>query len=209
MFELVRMRDAVGIAPEFLDAEKGAVQDEINKKYANRVLDGVGLVVGLYNIERISNGIIHPGDGASHVTVEFLLIVFKPHIGEVLCGSITSSDGDGLYVSLGFFDDVQIPPSCLPSPSRFDEEEKCWVWEWNGNDMWLDHGQEIQFRVFSIEYGPRDLLSHRKPPPLAGASESSSAAPSTEVAAPAHVQPPMMITGYINEPGLGLVCWWR
>ena len=53
--------------------------------------------------------------------------------------------------------------------------------------MWLDIGQEIQFRVFAVEYGARD--AHSKPPTrwntdqLVAADEKPSAS-----------QPPMTIT---------------
>lgn len=202
MFELVELKDALRIAPQRFEDEEGAVRDEINKKYANKVLYGIGLVLGLYDLLSVSDGVIHPGDGGSHVKVSFRLVVFKPFVGEVLSGSITNSDSDGIWVSMSFFEDVHIPPSCLPSPSQFDESEKCWRWVWNDNDMWLDIGQEIQFRVFAVEYGARD--AHSKPPTrlntdqLVAADEKPSAS-----------QPPMTITGYINEPGLGLLCWWR
>ena len=37
MFELVELKDALRIAPQRFEDEEGAVRDEINKKYANKV----------------------------------------------------------------------------------------------------------------------------------------------------------------------------
>lgn len=55
-------------------------------------------------------------------------------------------------MSLGFFDDILIPPSALQHPSRFDETEQAWVWEYdtgdgNKHDLFMDAGESIRFRV--------------------------------------------------------------
>lgn len=49
-------------------------------------------------------------------------------------------------VSLGFFDDIIIPPNALQHPSRFDEQEQAWVWEYSTgdgdkHDLFMDPGQ--------------------------------------------------------------------
>lgn len=54
-------------------------------------------------------------------------------------------------VSLGFFDDIIIPPTALQHPSRFDETEQAWVWEYETgegkHDLFMDAGETIRFRV--------------------------------------------------------------
>ena len=68
---------------------------------------------------------------------------------------ITSSTiQTGVAVTLGFFDDIVIPPEALQHPSRFDENEQVWVWEYpteegDHHDMYMDIGEEIRFRVTS------------------------------------------------------------
>jgi hypothetical protein len=51
-----------------------------------------------------------------------------------------------LPVTLGFFDDIIIPPNALQHPSRFDETEQAWVWEYNTvdgdkHDLFMDPGR--------------------------------------------------------------------
>lgn len=77
-------------------------------------------------------------------------------------------------VSLGFFDDILIPPSALQHPSRFDETEQAWVWEYDTgdgskHDLFMDAGESIRFRVTAETFNetcPKDPLT-------AGTSESS------------------------------------
>ena len=37
-------------------------------------------------------------------------------------------------VTLGFFEDIIIPPHKLQHPSRFDQTERVWVWEYDTGD---------------------------------------------------------------------------
>lgn len=55
-------------------------------------------------------------------------------------------------VTLGFFDDILIPPTALQHPSRFEEAEQAWVWEYplddgEKHDLYMDIGEPIKFRV--------------------------------------------------------------
>jgi len=56
-----------------------------------------------------------------------------------------------LSVSLGFFDDITIQAENLQHPSRFDEAEHVWIWEYQTDegkhDLFMDTGEEIRFRV--------------------------------------------------------------
>lgn len=57
-------------------------------------------------------------------------------------------------VTLGFFDDILIPPTALQHPSRFEEAEQAWVWEYPleegaTHDLYMDIGEPIKFRVSS------------------------------------------------------------
>lgn len=48
-------------------------------------------------------------------------------------------------MTLSFFDDIQIPASCLQHPSRFDEEEQVWIWEYEieseKHSLYMDIGK--------------------------------------------------------------------
>ena len=55
-------------------------------------------------------------------------------------------------MTLGFFDDILIPPEGLQHPSRFDEREQIWIWEYategeEAHEMYMDKGENIRFRI--------------------------------------------------------------
>ncbi|OAE28249.1 hypothetical protein AXG93_4492s1400 [Marchantia polymorpha subsp. ruderalis] len=85
-----------------------------------------------------------------------------------------------------FFEDIHIPEHLLQQPSVFDEEEKLWIWNFNGNDMFMDLDEEVRFRVVQVKYPTIPIEQDKGAKPFA----------------------PMEITGDINADGLGLVSWW-
>lgn len=132
----------------------------------------------LYDIKKIEESYIFPGDGASHTRVKFRFVVFRPFIEEILIGRIRSCSADGVHgkklnnlkkcfvayniisinvlfliiVTLGFFEDIVIPPYKLQHPSRFDQMEQVWVWEYKTDDgqthdLFMDAGIFLKCNV--------------------------------------------------------------
>ncbi|KAJ0058177.1 hypothetical protein NL108_009052, partial [Boleophthalmus pectinirostris] len=115
------------------------------------VVYNVGLCICLYDITKLDDSFIFPGDGASHTKVHFRYVVFHPFLDEVLVGKIKYCSQEGVHVTMGFFDDILIPPESLQQPAKFDEAEQVWLWEYEtdegAHDLYMDQGEEIRFRV--------------------------------------------------------------
>lgn len=106
----------------------------------------------LKDLVSLGDSIILPGDGSSHTEVIFRYIVFRPQVGEIITAKIRCCSRDGVHVTLGFFDDILIPPTVLQHPSRYEEAEQAWVWEYpvedgSKHDLYMDIGETIKFRV--------------------------------------------------------------
>lgn len=72
MFFLLSVRDSIRVAAPILLADWGLVlADEIDARYANRVLPGVGLVICLADILHCGDAVLPPGDGAAHADGAF------------------------------------------------------------------------------------------------------------------------------------------
>ena len=180
-----------------------ALSEALNAKLANKVVKDVGLVISLFDILKIGESHIMAGDGASHTKVTFRVLVFRPFVEEVLVGKIKSSNKDGLMLNLGFFDDIFVPSEALQQPSRFDESDQVWVWEFPGEDgdhvdLFMDPGEELRFRVTSecfVDTSPPGPKDTKKPEVVQESEEQQKI--------------PYQIQASINEPGLGLLSWWN
>lgn len=88
MYVLTEMKDVVHIKPWLFDQDiKVVIEDELNKKYANKVIYQLGLCIALFDIIKIEDSYVFPGDGSSHTRVTFRFVVFRPFIDEILLGN--------------------------------------------------------------------------------------------------------------------------
>uniref|UniRef100_A0A3Q2KX14 DNA-directed RNA polymerase subunit n=1 Tax=Equus caballus TaxID=9796 RepID=A0A3Q2KX14_HORSE len=253
MFVLVEMVDTVRIPPwQFERKLNDSIAEELNKKLANKVVYNVGLCICLFDITKLEDAYVFPGDGASHTKVHFRYVVFHPFLDEILIGKIKGCSPEGVHgrtsascglhwrpqlrtpgwalellevtrrlrhplvtavcgvhlrfwwllrlFSLGFFDDILIPPESLQQPAKFDDTEQVWVWEYEteegAHDLYMDTGEEIRFRVVDESFVDTSPTG----PSSAEATSSSEELPKKEA--------PYTLVGSISEPGLGLLSWW-
>lgn len=200
MFVVSELKTIIRLLPRsFEKSLQDQIISELNRKLSNKVMINVGLCISLFDITEIGESFLFPGDGAAHTRVKFRYLVFRPDMEEVLTGKIKSCSKESVHVSLGFFDDIVIPAENLQHPSRWDEGEGVWVWEYpleegEHHDLFMDPGQTVRFRVTSETFtdtGPAQ-------PTIAGQEEGVD-----------DKVPPYFVMGTINEPGLGLISWWN
>lgn len=199
MFVLSKFKDIVRVPAHHLGTPiEDVLAEELNKRFANKVVLDVGLVICLYDILDLGESYIYCGDGAIHTRCSYRMIVFRPQIGEILEGSLRSSSKEGLIISLGFFDSIVIPPQQLNEPCNFNEVDQTWTWNFEDDGqthvLRLEIGEQVRFRVHSEQFvdvsphGPQMSLSKNEPDKK---------------------DFPYTIVGSICESGLGLVKWWR
>ncbi|KAI8818955.1 RNA polymerase III subunit Rpc25-domain-containing protein [Fimicolochytrium jonesii] len=192
MFVLTLMRDNVRTHPsDFIKPRAQALVDGLNAKYANKVLHNVGLCIRVWDIVEASDETVHiVQDGSSQCKVTFRMIVFRPFKGEIMVGKVAGNDPKhGVRVSMEFFGDITIPPAFLQAGTEFDETEGVWVWRYDGNDLYMDKGEKIRFRMEVEQFtdvGPVRL----------GDDETLR-------------ESPYRLLVSVAEPGLGLTSWWE
>ncbi|KAK4780279.1 hypothetical protein SAY87_016385 [Trapa incisa] len=203
MFSLSLVEHTLRLPPHLLSLPlEKAVKHELDELFLDKVVPKLGLCVSVYEIKNITGGFIFPGDGAPTYTVKCRLVIFRPFVGEIIDAKLKDYDENGLRLSLGFFDDIYVPSILLPSPSNFkpDPENKNrrrWVWEYgdandgeqtSGDRFPIEEiGETIRFRVQSINYPSIPLEQPNNSKPFA----------------------PMVITGSLDNDGLGPISWWE
>ena len=76
MFILSKLSDLVRIPPHTFNIPiQESITNELNKKFANKVISNLGLVISLWDLIDIKDGLLKPGDGASFVEVTFRCVV--------------------------------------------------------------------------------------------------------------------------------------
>ncbi|EHA53627.1 DNA-directed RNA polymerase III polypeptide [Pyricularia oryzae 70-15] len=191
MFILTKIADLVQIKPaQFAKLSIDAIEDNLNEKYCNKVIQKVGLCICMYDLLWASEGLIGHGDGLVNVNVECRLVIFRPFKGEVLFGRISRCVKDGIHLRTDFFDDIFVPFDELPEGATFDHDQSLWVWHVEDQEMYYDIHEMVRFRVSSEEWQDQTPTK-----PIEGSELPEK-------------KPPYRITGTMKEEGLGVCLWW-
>ena len=119
MFILVELEDTVRIRAEDFGDVRLALRTELARHYTHRVLNDVGLVIGVHDILDMGDPFVcMAADGTAQVTLRFRAVVFRPALGETVVGKVFACTPEGIQVSLDFTTAVFIPSTSLPTPSK-------------------------------------------------------------------------------------------
>ncbi len=102
MFYKTEVKDHIGVPPRLFNlSREEAIEECIKRKYEGYITPELGIVIYLYKINEIGEGIIIPGDGASYYETKFELFTFKPEMQEVVLGKIKDIADFGAFMTIG------------------------------------------------------------------------------------------------------------
>ncbi|KAH3679681.1 hypothetical protein WICMUC_000821 [Wickerhamomyces mucosus] len=200
MFILSRLSDLIRIPPDQFNKEaQTSIIYELNKKYANKVVHNLGLIISVWDLIKVDDGLIKPGDGSSFIKCEIRVVVFRPFVGEILTGWIEKCSPEGLFIKCEFFNDIFIPKNMLFPDCEYNINENAWIWKPDEEtNLYLDINEKIKFRV------EEEIFINVKPkgPKLENETEPT---PEEE----ANKKPSYAILGSCQTDGMGCVSWWE
>ncbi|VEU19350.1 DEKNAAC100853 [Brettanomyces naardenensis] len=204
MFQLSVLSDLTRIPPNLFSLPRlAAIKQELNGKYANKVIPKLGLVISVWDILEVEDGLLKPGDGAIYIKVRFRCILFRPFVGEVLTGWIESCSEDGIRVNMEFFNDIFIPKSLIFENSIYSPKENAWIWEMDSeNRLYLDVNEKINFRVEEEVFN--DVKPKGPENPLSVYENVNGDAKEEK----ANATPPYALVASCQTDGMGCVSWW-
>jgi DNA-directed RNA polymerase III subunit RPC8 len=194
MFVLVEIEDTIRVSPDKFANLERCIMEEIGRKFGHRVINGIGLCVCAHDLVSATDAVVAHGEGAANVHARFRLVVFRPLPGELVVGRIVRSTEHGVQVSLDFTSSVIIPAASLPSPSHFFKEEQQWCWMFQGNQLWMETGAEIRFKVEQVIFNAPTERPDPAAAAVAGAKQQQRNALQKKIAAELPEQP-MLIVG--------------
>jgi DNA-directed RNA polymerase III subunit RPC8 len=204
MYVICVLEDKLAIVPEQFGRDPTDVLiEEIEKKYSNKVVLDVGLCVMFYDFVEVGVPYVYPAEGSAHQLVKFRMVVFRPWEGEVLTGTICDADGNGMTISMGFFNNIHIDRNQLPTPCSFNPTSKSYMWHYNdeegesSTDYPLVVGDNVRFKVLNCIF-PALIKGKTRERLQAGLGDAEEG-------------PAMKILASMDSstPALGAISWWR
>ena len=105
MYYKYTVKDMFSLPPEKFDQDiEKVAEEELQNKYEGRVDKDMGIIITVFNVRGISDGIIYPGDPATHHEAEFDVLSFMPYVDEVVVGEVTELVDFGAFVRIGPMD---------------------------------------------------------------------------------------------------------
>ncbi len=102
MFKILKLQDTIRIPPnKFSKPLEDAAQEILRELYEGQIIDDIGLIINVMDIEVSEIGRIVPGDGALYHDVTFKALVFSPLLHEVVEGEVTTVESFGVLVKIG------------------------------------------------------------------------------------------------------------
>ncbi|MEM3362304.1 MAG: DNA-directed RNA polymerase [Candidatus Anstonellaceae archaeon] len=102
MFYLLKVEDRVRFpAKDFAMELKPALLNIVREKYERTVDKNNTIVLAIFNLNPVSDGLIIPGDDAAYYDVQFEALVYTPQINEVVEASVSEVVEFGAFLNLG------------------------------------------------------------------------------------------------------------
>lgn len=166
MFRLVAIEEVVQVPPKLFGlARFVAMEHEVNRKYSNKVLSGVGICIALWDWVSSEDHRLIPHTGDANTRCQFRMLVFAPFAGETLWGYVSRVCSDRVELDLEFVGGISIPKSELPASSTYDSEENAWRIRYDADEaeeheeeeheeepveVVLDVGNSVAFKVAKV-----------------------------------------------------------
>lgn len=105
MFYKTTIKDHIRVTPSLFDLSvEEAIIKKVKEKYSGYINKDIGVIIEVYKINKIGDGVIIPGDGASYYETEFQLISFRPEMQELVVGNVKDIADFGAFITLGPID---------------------------------------------------------------------------------------------------------
>ncbi|MFW6220635.1 MAG: DNA-directed RNA polymerase [Nanoarchaeota archaeon] len=102
MFYKIKISDYIRVSPDkFGLGLDDAIIAMIKKKYEGYISKELGIVIDVFQLSDIGEGVLVPGDGAPYYQVQFELIVFRPELQEIIIGRLKDIADFGAFISIG------------------------------------------------------------------------------------------------------------
>ena len=102
MYYKTKIIDKVRVPPKKLGAKlKESLLEICQEDYEGRIKEAYGVIVAITGIGNIGEGHVIPGDGAAYYEAELEMLTYKPHIHEVVRGTVTEATEFGAFLRIG------------------------------------------------------------------------------------------------------------
>ena len=123
MYYTQTVKDTFKLPPGDFNKKIEQVAEQIlQKKYSGMIDKEAGVIVKVYNVRDISDGMIYPGDPSTHHEVRFDMLSYMPYVDEIVIGEVSEIAEFGAFVRIGPIDGLVHVSQITNDFLAFDEK---------------------------------------------------------------------------------------
>ena len=149
LYYINTIEDTVSISPANFgqDVNKTALE-ALRKKYERTLDRDLGIIVTVFNVRDVSDGMILPGDPSTRHTATFDVLSFNLEIDEIVAGEVSELADFGCFVRLGPLDGLVHLSQITSDFISYDKKSSAFVSKNTGRS--LKKGDKVFAKVSSI-----------------------------------------------------------
>ncbi|MCD6126434.1 MAG: DNA-directed RNA polymerase [Thaumarchaeota archaeon] len=149
MFNLIEVEDTIGIVPkDFGKPLKQVALEELRSLYEGKIVEGLGYVIMVTDVEVDPMGILLPRDGSTYHRVKAKLLTFQPRVQEVGEGEVVEITEFGAFIRVGPLDALLHISQIIDDYITYDERHSILTGKKTGKR--LEVGDDVRFRVVAV-----------------------------------------------------------
>ncbi|QGA80664.1 DNA-directed RNA polymerase [Candidatus Nanohalobium constans] len=166
MYKRLTIQDSVRVPPQHLGENvSDSVRDGLREEVEGDIVEDVGVVIGVEDVNSVEGGDIEPEDAGVHYQVEYEAIVYDPELHEVVTGEVVDITDFGAFIRIGPFDGLCHVSQVMDEYVNLDEDAQMLISE--DQDRALEVGDTLTTRIIAVSLGKKDTnkinLTMRQP----------------------------------------------
>ena len=149
MYYIYSIEDTISIPPSHFGQDINKTALEVLRAKYERTLDrDIGIIVAVFDVSDVSDGLIMPGDPSTHHRLKFDALAFSLDIDEVVAGEVSELADFGCFVRLGPIDGLVHLSQITSDFISYDKKSSAFVSRNSGKS--LKKGDMVYAKVSSI-----------------------------------------------------------
>jgi DNA-directed RNA polymerase subunit E' len=166
MFKTIEFNDKVRVNPEYLtDNKKDSITKSLEKKYENKIMKNVGVIMSILDISDIGDSEIRVADPGVYYHANFKAMVYTPTLHEIIEGEVVDITNFGVFVRFGPIDGLCHISQVMDDYITFDEKSK--ILSAKDTNKKLKIGDMVRARIIAISLDKKEVnkinLTMRQP----------------------------------------------
>lgn len=149
MYKVYTIRDVFKLPPErFGDDLETAATEILQSRYEGNIDKDMGLLLAVFNVRDIGDGIILPEDPATRHDVRFDILTYVPEVGEVTIGEVSELVEFGAFVRIGPIDGLVHVSQIIGDYISYDKKSGAFVSKKSGKS--LKKGDVVYAKISTV-----------------------------------------------------------